>query len=65
MKRTLPSGILSDQVDPLTGEQLSVSPLAWSHAEYVSTFLAYPDKLSTLNRCPTCHRPLYMREQSG
>lgn len=62
VKRALPSGILSEQIDPRTGEQLSVSPLTWSHAEYVSTFLAYLDKLSTLGLCPTCHRPLYMRE---
>jgi hypothetical protein len=37
--------------------------LTWSHAEYVTTFLAYLDKLSTLERCPTCDRPSYRRER--
>ena len=60
----LPSGILSEQIDPLTGAPLSVSPLTWSHADYVSTFLAYLDKLSTLDLCPTCDRPIYMREHA-
>lgn len=58
----LPSGILSEQIDPRTGGPISVSPLTWSHAEYVTAFLAYLDKLSTLDICPACHRPLYMRE---
>jgi GH15 family glucan-1,4-alpha-glucosidase len=29
------SGMLPEQVHPLTGARLSVSPLAWSHAEWV------------------------------
>lgn len=33
----LPSGVLAEQIDPLTGAPLSVSPLTWSHAEYVLT----------------------------
>ncbi len=37
----LPSGILAEQVDPYTGEPLSVSPLTWSHAAYVHTVLNY------------------------
>jgi GH15 family glucan-1,4-alpha-glucosidase len=37
----LPSGILAEQVDPYTGQPLSVSPLTWSHAAYVSTVLTY------------------------
>lgn len=35
----LPSGVLAEQINPLTHETLSVSPLAWSHAEYVGTLL--------------------------
>ena len=31
----LPSGILSEQVHPYSGEQLSVSPLTWSHAGFI------------------------------
>ncbi len=32
----LPSGVLSEQINPLTGEALSVSPLTWSHATYIA-----------------------------
>ena len=61
-ERALPSGVLAEQVNPYTDQPLSVSPLTWSHAEYVTAFLQYLDKLSTLDMCPTCDRPRYMRE---
>jgi GH15 family glucan-1,4-alpha-glucosidase len=32
-----PTGILSEQLHPETGSHLSVSPLTWSHAEYLRT----------------------------
>jgi GH15 family glucan-1,4-alpha-glucosidase len=35
----LESGVLSEQISPIDGSQISVSPLAWSHAEYISTLL--------------------------
>ncbi len=35
----LPSGVLSEQVDPGTGAPLSVAPLVWSHAELINTLL--------------------------
>lgn len=41
----LPSGVLAEQVHPATGAPLSVSPLTWSHATYVSTVQAYLEKL--------------------
>lgn len=34
-----PTGTFSEQLDPQTGERVSVEPLTWSHAEYVSTLL--------------------------
>ncbi|HZO76239.1 MAG TPA: glycoside hydrolase family 15 protein [Ktedonobacteraceae bacterium] len=37
----LPSGVMAEQVHPFTGEPLSVSPLTWSHAEYVMTVRWY------------------------
>lgn len=40
-EHALPSGILAEQVDPYTDQPLSVSPLTWSHAAYVSTVLSY------------------------
>jgi GH15 family glucan-1,4-alpha-glucosidase len=38
---SLPSGIMAEQLHPHTGEPLSVSPLTWSHAAYVSAVLTY------------------------
>lgn len=35
----LPSGVLSEQFDPETGDPLGVTPLVWSHAELVNTLL--------------------------
>jgi glucoamylase len=43
-KHALPSGVLAEQVHPYTGEPLSVSPLTWSHAAYVSAVHAYLKK---------------------
>ena len=59
VKRALPSGVLAEQVDPLSGAPLSVSPLTWSHATVVSTIMAYLRKLEALLACNTCHRPLF------
>jgi GH15 family glucan-1,4-alpha-glucosidase len=47
-KRALPSGILAEQVNPLTGEHASVSPLTWSHSTFVATVANYLKKLSQL-----------------
>ena len=41
----LPSGVLAEQVHPYTNAPMSVSPLTWSHATYVSTVQAYLEKL--------------------
>ena len=38
------TGILPEQMHPITGEPLSVAPLTWSHAVYVETFLQYLQK---------------------
>ena len=38
--RALPSGVLAEQVNPYTGETLSVSPLTWSHAVFAATLQA-------------------------
>lgn len=37
--KTLPSGIMSEQIEPENSDQVSVSPLVWSHAEYINTVL--------------------------
>jgi GH15 family glucan-1,4-alpha-glucosidase len=40
----LPSGVMAEQVNPFTSDPLSVSPLTWSHAEYVLTVRWYLGK---------------------
>ncbi len=57
--RALPSGVLAEQVDPLTGAPLSVSPLTWSHSTVVATVIAYLRKLEALLACDSCRRPLF------
>jgi len=39
ISHALPSGMLSEQLNPTTGTTLSVTPLVWSHAELVNTIL--------------------------
>ncbi len=46
-KRALPSGVLAEQVNPLTGEPVSVSPLTWSHSTFVATVMNYLQKLES------------------
>lgn len=43
-KHSPPSGVLGEQLDPYTGEPVSVSPLIWSHAEFVIAVYEYLDK---------------------
>ena len=68
--RTLPSGVLAEQINPYTDTPLSVSPLTWSHATVVASVIEYLKKLETLVRCEKCGRPLFLhdrkvREASG
>ncbi|TMD46487.1 MAG: glycoside hydrolase family 15 protein [Chloroflexi bacterium] len=44
LKHALPSGVMAEQVNPFTSEPLSVSPLTWSHAEFVLTVRWYIGK---------------------
>jgi len=53
--RATPSGLLPEQVNPFTGEQVSASPLTWSHAEYVATIIAYLERLEALGVCSVCY----------
>lgn len=48
--RCVSTGILPEQVHPYTGEHLSVAPLTWSHAEFVTTTLLYMDKQDELSK---------------
>ena len=40
----MPTGILSEQIDPVDGAFISPAPLTWSHAEYVSTLIDFVGK---------------------
>jgi glucoamylase len=46
--RATPSLILPEQIDPYSGEPLSVAPLTWSHAQVVSVVHGYLDALHRL-----------------
>jgi len=46
--RALPSGVLAEQMNPYTDAPLSVSPLTWSHAEYVSAVRWYAGRYRRL-----------------
>jgi GH15 family glucan-1,4-alpha-glucosidase len=46
----LPSGVMAEQVNPFTSEPLSVSPLTWSHAEYILTVRWYLGKYQRLQQ---------------
>ncbi|MFQ3678326.1 MAG: glycoside hydrolase family 15 protein, partial [Fimbriimonadaceae bacterium] len=50
LKHAARSGVLPEQLHPITGEHLSVSPLTWSHAEVVKTILDYCDKVRRLGK---------------
>ncbi|KPK23985.1 MAG: glycoside hydrolase family 15, partial [Desulfobacterales bacterium SG8_35_2] len=54
VEHALPSGILAEQVHPVTGKPLSVSPLTWSHATFVATTRRIMRKISRIHRCPEC-----------
>jgi len=54
----LPSGVLAEQVHPYTNQPLSVSPLTWSHAAFVTAVLEYAEKLSHVDVCPHCAAPM-------
>lgn len=41
----LSTGVIAEQLHPFTGEPLSVSPLTWSHAEFVDTTTNYLNKM--------------------
>jgi GH15 family glucan-1,4-alpha-glucosidase len=43
-------GVLAEQMHPDTREQLSTSPLVWSHAEYVLAVQAYLEKVKAFKK---------------
>jgi GH15 family glucan-1,4-alpha-glucosidase len=47
-KNASTSGMLGEQLDPNTGHLISVSPLIWSHAEFILTAAEYVEKFKKL-----------------
>ncbi len=47
-KQACPSGVLPEQIDPMTGEHTSVAPLTWSHSTYVAAIQNYLTKVRQL-----------------
>jgi len=47
-RNALPSGVLAEQIHPVNGSPLSVSPLTWSHSAFVWTVLQYTEKFNSL-----------------
>ncbi|WP_139491880.1 glycoside hydrolase family 15 protein [Brevibacillus dissolubilis] len=47
-RHAMESGGLPEQLDPFTGEPLSVAPLTWSHSTYVMTVTQYVKKYRQL-----------------
>lgn len=47
-KNALPSGVLAEQLDPRTGDPVSVSPLTWSHSTFVAAVSSYLRRLKEL-----------------
>ena len=44
------TGLLPEQVNPLNGEPVSVSPLTWSHAAYIDTAISVSEAKSQLEK---------------
>ncbi|HBR56398.1 MAG TPA: hypothetical protein DEA22_02835 [Blastocatellia bacterium] len=49
--QALPSGVLAEQMNPITGEHISVSPLTWSHSTYAAVVMEYLNKRRKLIKC--------------
>jgi GH15 family glucan-1,4-alpha-glucosidase len=65
VERANPSGVLPEQIDPVTGEPLSVAPLTWSHGMYILVIHEYIDKLVELEKCPVCGQKKYSKKIEG
>jgi glucoamylase len=57
-EHALASGVLAEQVHPISGEPLSVSPLTWSHATFVATCQHLMMKSMKIEVCPECRHSL-------
>lgn len=51
-----PSGVMAEQLNPYSGESLSATPLAWSHAVYIETVLMMIRELEKMGACVDCQK---------
>ncbi len=59
----LPSGVLAEQINAVTGEPVSVSPLTWSHATFVATTQHILRRLEKMKTCAACGSSLIERSR--
>jgi GH15 family glucan-1,4-alpha-glucosidase len=59
----LPSGVLAEQINPMTGEPLSVSPLTWNHATFVASTQRLLRRLRRMKVCEACGMSLMGRSR--
>lgn len=57
-KRALPSGAMSEQLDPDTGGPKSVAPLTWSHASFITAVVKYISKFTELEKPTQAGQPM-------
>lgn len=50
VRHTLPTGVMPEQVHPLTGKPLSVAPLSWSHAAFIIAVVEYAARYREIER---------------
>lgn len=63
-EHALPSGVLAEQIHPLTGGQLSVSPLTWSHATFVASTQRLIRRLQKMKICKSCGMSIVGRSRA-
>ncbi len=62
-KYAAPSGVMAEQVNPYTGEPMSVAPLTWTHGTFAAATLEYAQKYAQLVHPPTTkHVPMMQPE---
>jgi GH15 family glucan-1,4-alpha-glucosidase len=62
--RALQSGVLAEQVNPLTNEPVSVSPLTWSHATFIIATQEYINKLIEIEQCTACEQSRFFKRRT-
>jgi glucoamylase len=60
----LPSGVLAEQINPQTGEAISVSPLTWSHATFVTSTQRLLRRLRKMKVCESCGSSILVRSRA-